>query len=198
MAKTGACYVTIPLVGFGGVDQVNEVQTTPKRSSDPAPKTPSQAPVVPAGDRNATVQRPAAVLKGTAGSDISFSDMLKGFKAGDKLDFDGPLFTNGSGSITKLDADHLTMAYDIRDLGRGSISFERTFGDKFTLTAGNGYSARKSYDLVAKPQTDGSIVMTVKGHPKMTVTMGMKDGTMTLSSKGMDGYNLPFDITKQK
>ena len=125
---------------------------------------------------------------------LNLASFLSGFKAGDALAIDGPGWMNGAGKITKLDADHLAMTFNISSVGAGSLSLDRASGNTFTMTVTNGDS-KHSYNLV-QTKDDDTYVMTDTSNANKKFNFSMDDGTFNINP---DGFSLPgsFDVTKK-
>lgn len=83
-------------------------------------KAAGPAPVAPAAAQTGTVS-----LAGFVAS--------TGIRQGNRVDLDGPAWYNGTGTVKRLDADHLTLTISGK-IGNKTIQLDRASGDVFTAT----------------------------------------------------------------
>jgi hypothetical protein len=159
----------------------------------------AQTAALPAQDRSTATPRAegAAPVAAEAAfkNTVSLSDFLSGggFRTGNRIDLDGPMWYNGSGKIEKMDDDHLKLSITGK-IGNGNISLDRKSGDTFTATVAlDG----KTFTMTMKAVRHGNKLDLVDVSNKANqLHFTVKNGLLNLNP---DGLGIPgsVDITKK-
>jgi hypothetical protein len=126
-------------------------------------------------------------------SEISLSSFLWAFKAGNKIELDGPLSFNGEGTIKQLDKNTLEMSIT-GAIGNGTIKLERKEGNTFTATVALG---KKPFKMEMKASMNGNKLTFVdKWNPDKKLHFTRDGQDINLNP---DGMSIPgsVDISKK-